>query len=106
MEGSFFLRLQHPDGRGSAHRREWEHPRHYGYTAYGKDDEKAFTGVDKPDPGNPDEDVYNSYRYSAKRWDPATKQYDMGFRDYIPGLNRFLTRDMLGKINVRSPRRR
>lgn len=66
----------------------------YGYTAYGKDDEKAFTGVDKPDPGNPDAEVYNPYRFSAKRWDPATGQYDMGFRDYNPGLNRFLTRDM------------
>ena len=25
---------------------------------------------------------------------PATKNYDMGFRDYSPGLNRFLTLDM------------
>ncbi len=33
------------------------------------------------------------YRYTGKRWDAATGGYDMGFRDYSPGLNRFLTRD-------------
>ncbi|MDR6227192.1 RHS repeat-associated core domain-containing protein [Desmospora profundinema] len=66
----------------------------YGYTAYGENDSKAFTGVDKPDPNNPDQEIYNPYRYSAKRFDPATGQYDMGFRDYDPGINRFLTRDM------------
>ncbi|WP_052737988.1 RHS repeat-associated core domain-containing protein [Bacillus sp. SA1-12] len=66
----------------------------YGYTAYGQNDEKAFTGVDKPEPNNPDQEPYNNYRYNSKRWDPATKQYDMGFRNYDPGLNRFLSRDM------------
>ncbi len=58
----------------------------YGYTAYGKNDDKAFTGVDKPDPANPDKEPYNFYRFNSKRWDPASKQYDMGFRDYNPGL--------------------
>jgi RHS repeat-associated protein len=33
------------------------------------------------------------YRYAGKRFNPATDTYDMGFRDYSPGLNRFLTRD-------------
>jgi RHS repeat-associated protein len=66
----------------------------YGYTAYGKDDKEAFTGIDKPDPQNPTAEPYNVYRFNAKRFDPATGDYDMGFRDYDPGLNRFLTRDM------------
>ncbi len=72
----------------------------YGYTAYGKEDKAATTGVDDPDPAdNPDpnydpDDPVNDYRYSAKRWDPSTKSYDMGFRDYSPGLNRFTTLDM------------
>ncbi|EGK14132.1 hypothetical protein HMPREF9374_0391, partial [Desmospora sp. 8437] len=66
----------------------------YGYTAYGKNDEKDFTGVDKPDPQTPDEEPYNVYRFNSKRWDAFTGEYDMGFRSYNPGLNRFLTRDM------------
>ena len=67
----------------------------YGYTAYGNDDESLFTGVDKPDPGNPeDQEPYNAYRYAGQRFDAVTGTYDMGFRDYHPGLNRFLTRDM------------
>ncbi len=72
----------------------------YGYTAYGKEDKAATTGVDDPDPAdNPDpnydpDDPVNDYRYNAKRWDPSTKSYDMGFRDYSPGLNRFTTLDM------------
>ncbi|PTX47372.1 RHS repeat-associated protein [Melghirimyces profundicolus] len=37
---------------------------------------------------------YNVYRFNAKRWDATTGKIDMGFRDYDPGLNRFLTRDM------------
>ncbi|SFB50385.1 RHS repeat-associated core domain-containing protein [Amycolatopsis marina] len=65
----------------------------YGYTAYGKDDEEAFTGIDKPDAQNPSEEPYNFYRFNGKRWDPSSGSYDMGFRDYNPGLNRFLTRD-------------
>ncbi|MEQ4207936.1 RHS repeat-associated core domain-containing protein [Actinopolymorpha sp. B9G3] len=65
----------------------------YGYTAYGNDDEDLFTGIDKPDTQNPDQEPYNPYRYTAKRYDPATNSYDLGFRDYSPGLNRFLTRD-------------
>ncbi|MGW0999829.1 RHS repeat-associated core domain-containing protein, partial [Streptomyces sp. NPDC002523] len=68
----------------------------YGYTAYGSDDEKQFTGTDKPDAQNPDKDPYNEYRYSAQRYDDGSGTYDMGFRNYSPGLNRFLTRDMFG----------
>ncbi|MGH3389012.1 MAG: RHS repeat-associated core domain-containing protein, partial [Actinomadura sp.] len=66
----------------------------YGYTAYGSNDESKFTGVDKPDPQNPDQEPYNAYRFNAHRFDHAAGTYDMGFRDYDPGLNRFLTRDM------------
>ncbi|EGK14118.1 hypothetical protein HMPREF9374_0407, partial [Desmospora sp. 8437] len=81
----------------------------YGYTAYGKNDEKDFTGVDKPDPQTPDEDPYNVYRFNSKRWDASTGEYDMGFRNYSPGLNRFLTRDMyngaLADMNLVPPQR-
>ncbi|MGP3982054.1 golvesin C-terminal-like domain-containing protein [Streptomyces sp. KR80] len=66
----------------------------YGYTAYGKDDESEFTGIDKPDTANPDKEAYNPYRFNSKRWDAKSGTYDMGFRDYNPGLNRFTTRDM------------
>ncbi|WP_308460799.1 DNRLRE domain-containing protein [Streptomyces sp. Ru71] len=68
----------------------------YGYTAYGSDDEKQFTGADKPDAANPDKDAYNEYRFNAMRHDDGSGTYDMGFRNYDPGLNRFLTRDMFG----------
>ncbi|MEV5341505.1 DNRLRE domain-containing protein [Streptomyces sp. NPDC052676] len=66
----------------------------YGYTAYGSDDEAEFTGIDKPEAADPTKEEYNPYRYNAKRWDAQSGTYDMGFRDYSPGLNRFTTRDM------------
>ncbi|MFD4829424.1 DNRLRE domain-containing protein [Streptomyces uncialis] len=66
----------------------------YGYTAYGSDDVQDFTGIDRPDAANPAQEAYNPYRYNAKRWDASTGTYDMGFRDYNPGLNRFTSRDM------------
>jgi len=65
----------------------------YGYSAYGDNDKNAFTGVDKPDPADPTKDVLNSYRFNADRFDPGTQKYDMGFRLYDPGLNRFLQGD-------------
>ena len=65
----------------------------YGYTAYGGNDDPQFTGIDKPDPADPTKQPYNPYRFNAKRWDQTSGNYDMGFRDYSPGLNRFLTRD-------------
>ncbi|RVX40557.1 RHS repeat-associated protein [Nonomuraea polychroma] len=66
----------------------------YGYTAYGKNDDKLFTGVDKPDPIDPTaKEEYNPYRFNAKRWDNSTGMYDMGFRNYNPGLNRYLNLD-------------
>jgi RHS repeat-associated protein len=65
----------------------------YGYTAYGSDDEAQFTGIDKPDAQDPTKEPYNAYRFNAKRWDQNSESYDMGFRDYSPGLNRFLSRD-------------
>ncbi|MET8683946.1 DNRLRE domain-containing protein [Streptomyces sp. NPDC004732] len=66
----------------------------YGYSAYGSDDPSDFTGIDKPDAGDPAKTAYNPYRFNSKRWDAASGTYDMGFRDYSPGLNRFTTRDM------------
>ncbi|MEU5162037.1 DNRLRE domain-containing protein [Streptomyces sp. NPDC020875] len=66
----------------------------YGYTAYGSDDIQDFTGIDRPDAANPAQEAYNPYRYNAKRWDASSGTYDMGFRDYSPGLNRFTSRDM------------
>ena len=66
----------------------------YGYTAYGKADEQEFSGEDKPDQSNPDKPEENSYRFNTARHDQSTDTYDMGFRDYSPGLNRFLTLDL------------
>ncbi|MEV7205225.1 MULTISPECIES: RHS repeat-associated core domain-containing protein [unclassified Streptomyces] len=66
----------------------------YGYTAYGSNDESEFTGIDKPETTDPTKEDYNPYRYNSKRWDAQSGTYDMGFRDYNPGLNRFTTRDM------------
>lgn len=67
----------------------------YRYTAYGNNDTAGFTGKDKATAtAGPEVEPYNPYRFNSKRWDPATAGYDMGFRDYSPGLNRFLTRDM------------
>ncbi|MGW8890055.1 golvesin C-terminal-like domain-containing protein [Streptomyces sp. NPDC055749] len=66
----------------------------YGYTAYGSNDDSEFTGIDKPDTADPTKEAYNPYRFNAKRWDANSGTYDMGFRDYNPGLNRFTTRDM------------
>ena len=65
----------------------------YGYTAYGQNDDAETTGIDKPDPQDPTKEPYNAYRFEAKRWDPNSSTYDMGFRDYDPGLNQFLARD-------------
>ncbi|MFG3002426.1 golvesin C-terminal-like domain-containing protein [Streptomyces calvus] len=68
----------------------------YGYTAYGSADESQMTGADKPGTDGGEEgakDDYNSFRFNSSRWDGASGTYDMGFRNYDPGLNRFLTRD-------------
>jgi RHS repeat-associated protein len=70
----------------------------YGYTAYGADDTTGDTGVDKGT-GNGSTSAtttepYNTYRFNADCIDPATGNYNMGFRNYAPSLNRFLTRDM------------
>jgi RHS repeat-associated protein len=67
----------------------------YGYTAYGSNITSMFTGADKNNtqPGS-STTPYNSYRYNAMRWDPGSGQYDMGFRNYDPGLNAFTSRDM------------
>jgi RHS repeat-associated protein len=65
----------------------------YGYTAYGASDNTQATGVDKPDATDPTKEPYNAYRFNADRWDSSSGTYNMGFRTYDPGLNRFLTRD-------------
>jgi RHS repeat-associated protein len=70
----------------------------YGYTAYGSDDSSQDTGVDKGTgdgaSGTTAADPYNVYRFNSDRIDGTTGNYDMGFRNYDPSLNRFLTRDM------------
>ncbi|QOV41499.1 DNRLRE domain-containing protein [Streptomyces ferrugineus] len=66
----------------------------YGYTAYGSDDEAEYSGADQPNVADPAQEPYNPYRFNAKRFDVSSGTYDMGFRDYAPGLNRFTTRDM------------
>ncbi|MGW0998335.1 golvesin C-terminal-like domain-containing protein [Streptomyces sp. NPDC002523] len=66
----------------------------YGYTAYGNNDTTEFTGIDKPDTQDPTKEPYNAYRFNAKRWDQTSGTYDMGFRNYDPGLNSFTSRDM------------
>jgi RHS repeat-associated protein len=67
----------------------------YRYTAYGTPDKTGTTGDDAitGDPVN-DAEIVNPYRFNAKRYDAATGTYDMGFREYDPGLNRYLTRDL------------
>jgi RHS repeat-associated protein len=73
----------------------------YGYTAYGDPVAKMFTGADKnttspSSTAQPD----NVYRFNAMRWDSSSGQYDMGFRNYDPGLNQFVSRDMYdGALN-------
>jgi RHS repeat-associated protein len=67
----------------------------YGYTAYGADDSSQDTGADKPgSTTNTPDNPYNAYRFNADRVDGSTGTYNMGFRTYDPGLNRFLSRDM------------
>jgi len=67
----------------------------YGYTAYGQPVTAQFTGADKNNANpSPTTQPYSSYRFNAMRWDSTSGQYDMGFRNYAPGVNQFLTRDM------------
>ncbi len=67
----------------------------YGYTAYGQNDTSQFTGADKNNTSpSSTAQPFNSYRFNAMRWDSSSGQYDMGFRNYSPGLNQFTSRDM------------
>ncbi|MEV6268469.1 RHS repeat-associated core domain-containing protein [Kribbella sp. NPDC051936] len=68
----------------------------YRYTAYGQPDKVGTTGDDEIKDNDPaaNADIVNPYRFNSSRFDGATGTYDMGFREYNPGLNRFLTRDM------------
>ncbi|TCO12830.1 RHS repeat-associated protein [Kribbella steppae] len=66
----------------------------YRYTAYGQPDKVGTTGDDEfKDIAADDADIVNPYRFNSKRFNGATNTYDMGFREYNPGLNRFLSRD-------------
>ncbi|MEV4992335.1 RHS repeat-associated core domain-containing protein [Streptomyces niveus] len=54
---------------------------------------------------DPTKEAYNPYRFNAKRWDAQSGTYDMGIRDYSPGLNRFTSRDMYnGALSERADR--
>ncbi|WP_162799151.1 RHS repeat protein [Nocardioides sp. 616] len=66
----------------------------YRYQAYGAPDEVGTTGLDAKT-GDPvaDAEVVNPYQFNSKRLHAGTGKYDMGFRDFDPGLNRFLSRD-------------
>ena len=67
----------------------------YGYTAYGQPVAAQFTGADKNNVNpSPTAQPLSAYRFNAMRWDSTSGQYDMGFRNYAPGLNQFLSRDM------------
>src|SRR5207248_212637 len=48
----------------------------YGYTAYGQNDDKEFTGVDKPTATDPTKEPYNAYRFNSARWDHNSGNYD------------------------------
>ncbi|MGW1552727.1 polymorphic toxin-type HINT domain-containing protein [Streptomyces sp. NPDC002346] len=65
--------LYHPKGDVEAITKDDGNTRAtYGYSAYGSDDEKQFTGADKPDAANPEKDQYNDYRYNAHRFDDGS----------------------------------
>ncbi len=67
----------------------------YRYTAYGQPDKVGTTGDDEfKDIAADDADIVNPYRFNSKRFNGATNTYDMGFREYNPGLNRYLSRDL------------
>ncbi|MGW6356549.1 DNRLRE domain-containing protein [Streptomyces sp. NPDC055092] len=63
----------------------------YGYTAYGQDAKDEWTGLDAI--ATPGSDGENPYRFNGKRWNAQSKTYDMGFREYSPEHNRFISRD-------------
>jgi RHS repeat-associated protein len=65
------------------------------HAAYGQPAAAQFTGADKNTTApSPTAQPLSSYRFNAMRWDSDSGQYDMGFRNYAPGINQFLTRDM------------
>ncbi|MGP3637040.1 golvesin C-terminal-like domain-containing protein [Streptomyces sp. 24-1644] len=67
----------------------------YGYTAYGAQDDTQMSGADKPGAGGgAGAEPYNAYRFNSARVDTASGNYNMGFRTYSTGMNRFLSRDM------------
>jgi RHS repeat-associated protein len=56
-----------------------------------------FTGADKNNAtasSSSTTQPYSSYRFNAMRWDSTSGSYDMGFRNYDPGINQFASRDM------------
>ena len=66
----------------------------YGYTAYGAQDDTQASGADKPGAGGAGAEPYNAYRFNSARVDTGSGNYNMGFRTYSTGMNRFLSRDM------------
>ena len=77
VQGSVSLLLNEAGGARAA----------YGYTPYGKPDADLTKG--DTDQTNP----FNSYRYSAKRFDSGSGSVDMGARRFGPKPARFLLRD-------------
>lgn len=71
----------------------------YGYTAYGEKDPELTKELD-PDPAKPagtetsDDDPFNPYRYSGKRYDSGSGTLDMGARRFGPDTARFLQQDL------------
>ncbi|MFF3288106.1 DNRLRE domain-containing protein [Streptomyces sp. NPDC003023] len=63
----------------------------YAYSAYGQDVRDEWTGLDSITA--PDDEGTNPYRFNGKRWNAQSGTYDMGFRDYSPEHNRFISRD-------------
>ncbi len=69
----------------------------YGYTAYGESQD-AMTQENDPDSPtggtvNQEKDALNPYRYTAKRFNPVSKQLDMGARRFSPTAQSFLQDD-------------
>jgi hypothetical protein len=48
--------------------------------------EQIFLYDKEPTATDPTKEPYNAYRFNSARWDHNSGNYDMGFRDYNPGL--------------------
>nr|WTB34338.1 RHS repeat-associated core domain-containing protein [Streptomyces sp. NBC_00830] len=70
----------------------------YGYTAYGQDVNDESTDIDALVP--PGDEPTNPYRFNGKRWNAQSSTYNMGFREYDPATNRFISRDMYTRADA------